>query len=118
MHQKLTYKLVVFLCGNAKCVLYSRLIKGFAILKIVLLSFARRFVFKICFTEYPSGCTTFNGTHSLDCLKSLWDISGCAMEGYDHPDNLSSAEFNTSSATDLKCIHFFNFLRIINQNLL
>ena len=41
------------------------------------------------FSEFPEGCTSYQGPHSLRCLSVLWEQSGCIKEGYHVPTNMS-----------------------------
>uniref|UniRef100_UPI000EF458B6 uncharacterized protein LOC113475491 n=1 Tax=Ciona intestinalis TaxID=7719 RepID=UPI000EF458B6 len=38
---------------------------------------------------YPDNCTSYHGSHSLDCLITIWEEVGCKVEGYRYPGNLT-----------------------------
>ena len=36
-------------------------------------------------TDYPTGCTSFWGPHSLECYRTLWSKIGCVAESTANP---------------------------------
>ena len=32
------------------------------------------------FSDFPSGCTSYNGPHSTACVQSVWSMHGCVKE--------------------------------------
>ena len=39
----------------------------------------------LIFIDFPFGCTTFKGPHTLQCYRSLWIEAGCTEKGLDFP---------------------------------
>nr|XP_026695288.1 uncharacterized protein LOC108950586 isoform X2 [Ciona intestinalis] len=53
------------------------------------------------FTDYPDGCTTLNGRHTVECLNNLWKRVGCVEVGDKYPEKQSSAILYTMKNTAL-----------------
>ena len=58
----------------------------------------------IFFVVFPSGCTNFEGPHSLQCLQSVWVNVGCFEEGIGYPKSLESLEINGYDRLNLKLV--------------
>jgi len=54
------------------------------------------------FSEFPNGCVTYNGHHSLSCYKTIFEEVGCFTEGFDWPDKLTLAELSLLSDKNLR----------------
>ena len=54
------------------------------------------------FTDFPTGCTTYVGPHSLQCYQSIWANVGCLDAGYKSPANLSDSENKVLNKLDLR----------------
>ena len=61
------------------------------------MNFVRKALHKcvVIFSALPPACTTIEGPHSDECLRSLWINSGCLIVGYGAPHNLTSVEYRT-----------------------
>ncbi|XP_078487572.1 uncharacterized protein LOC108950586 [Ciona intestinalis] len=55
----------------------------------------------VCMTNYPDGCTTLNGGHTVECLNNLWKRVGCVEVGDKYPQKQSSAILYTMKNTAL-----------------
>jgi len=47
------------------------------------------------FVEFPPGCISYLGPHTLECYKSIFLEVGCIENGYDWPDNLTERDLAT-----------------------
>jgi len=41
------------------------------------------------FVEFPRGCDSYYGPHTMQCLRSLWSKSECLNQGWFQPDNIT-----------------------------
>lgn len=66
---------------------------------------------KIFLTDFPGTCPTYNGPHSVECLKSVWSSVGCLAEGEKYPDKLSSTEEGALTSLTFRFVAclFFDF---------
>jgi len=43
-------------------------------------------------TVFPTGCTSYRGPHSIECLDSIWKEAMCVEEGEDYPSRLTDVD--------------------------
>lgn len=57
--------------------------------------------------ELPSTCPTYYGKHTMACLKTVWDLVGCLLEGHEFPEKLSHDALLYLSELDYRfsCLH-------------
>nr|XP_026693796.1 uncharacterized protein LOC100179877 isoform X2 [Ciona intestinalis] len=55
----------------------------------------------VCMTNYPDGCTTLNGRHTVECLNNLWKRVGCVEMGDKYPEKRSTEIIDTMKNTPL-----------------
>lgn len=60
--------------------------------------------FFLTFADLPDTCPTYNGPHSIDCLKTVWSLVGCLPEGKKFPDNLFASEIASLAALTYRLI--------------
>ena len=46
------------------------------------------------FLALPSGCTSFYPPHTVECLTTAWMDSGCAVEGWNNPQNMTVVQLD------------------------
>jgi len=42
------------------------------------------------FLAFPQGCTTYSGSRTLPCLRSIYNSRGCLNAGLSYPDKTTS----------------------------
>ena len=52
--------------------------------------------------DFPAGCLTYDGPHSLKCYKSIWRNAGCLSKGFNSPENLTTYENDTLNGFNLR----------------
>lgn len=68
--------------------------------------------------DLPVSCPTYYGPHSLDCLKTVWDLVGCLPEGTKFPGKLLSSKVSALSALNYRCFYGKKKCRIMELKLL
>ena len=63
------------------------------------------------FAEFPEGCTSFKGPHSLKCRRKLWLDVGCTIEGRKFPQKDLNADLDSST------LKWVTFTSLTKQNL-
>jgi len=53
-------------------------------------------------SEFPLGCVSFEGPHTVDCLNAVWIAAGCLEDGSGFPGNVDFEENDTLLNTNLK----------------
>ena len=54
--------------------------------------------YKMLILEFPSGCSTFQNPHDVDCYQSMWIGSGCSQDGLNYPSNMSELDMDFFNA--------------------
>jgi len=42
-----------------------------------------------CFSEFPQGCKSYYGPHTMECYETIWTDVGCVEEGFNYTPNTS-----------------------------
>nr|XP_026695983.1 uncharacterized protein LOC108950895 isoform X20 [Ciona intestinalis] len=50
---------------------------------------------------YPENCDSYHGPHSIECLVTIWEEVDCKVEGYRYPGNLTVADVDTLTSSNL-----------------
>ena len=64
----------------------------------------------VVFSEFPSGCSSYYGSHSLPCYETLWKTVGCSVDGFSFPPQLTITELNTLDGLNLRSVQMKGFV--------
>ncbi|XP_078487489.1 uncharacterized protein LOC100175212 isoform X3 [Ciona intestinalis] len=53
---------------------------------------------------FPENCDSFFGPHSVECLITIWEEVDCKVEGFRHPNNLTTDDTHTLELMNLTAI--------------
>ena len=56
------------------------------------------------FSEFPSGCTSYEGPHNVTCFQTVWSMAGCLEEGYSHIRYALISENSALNKHDLRYV--------------
>lgn len=70
--------------------------------------FSKLFLLKIIFhfVDFPETCPTYYGTHSMDCLVTIWDMVRCLKSGRGYPEKLPADRVLTLTSTNYSWVDF------------
>ena len=52
---------------------------------------------------FPAGCASYDGPHTIECLRTLWMIAGCLPAGGGYPDFVTgTAVFDEYQSLNLR----------------
>jgi len=56
------------------------------------------------FLEFPYGCQHYRGPHSPACVVTIWREVGCVDDGWKHPSNLTTEQWDILNNMDLRLV--------------
>ena len=64
----------------------------------------------VVFSEFPFGCSSYYGSHSLPCYETLWKTVGCSVDGFSLLPQLTITELNTLDGLSLRSVQMKGFV--------